>query len=179
MRMEIVDAYCGVGPWRDRDPILPYEPGDILQLLDHFGISQALVYANIAMRGWYEEVNGVLLELIRNEPRFSPAFVLAPDAQQPERIDRQFELMKRVGAKAVWLRPESSGQGHGVWPWLVGDILRRCAACRLPVLLNTEQATPDDIHRLCEAFPDLRLVLCGVSYHSNVWLFPLADRHPT
>jgi hypothetical protein len=43
--MEIIDAYCGIGPWQKRDRLLPWRPEETLGLMDHFGITRALVAA--------------------------------------------------------------------------------------------------------------------------------------
>ena len=49
--MEIIDAYCGVGPWQKRDPLLPWRTSEIVELLDHFGIRRALVHSNFVNGG--------------------------------------------------------------------------------------------------------------------------------
>ena len=176
--LEIVDAYCGLGPWRQRDPLLPYQPAEILKLMDHFGIAQALTYANQAAdRGHADDANAILLQTAAAEPRFLPAAVLTPadgGAAWPARR----AWPKQYGVRAVWLFPQSTGQAHGLWPWLVGELLEACSAHRLPLFLTMEQLTPNDVHELCRNFPALRVVLAGVGYTANDWLFPLLGKHP-
>ena len=48
---------------------------------------------------------------------------------------------------------------------------------RLPVLLNRDITTPADVAALLREWPGLRMILCGVSYSEDAWLFPLLKRH--
>jgi predicted TIM-barrel fold metal-dependent hydrolase len=84
--------------------------------------------------------------------------------------------MRANGVRAAWLRPAS--QQHGVWTWLLGDLLGMCADARLPLFLPADNVTPNDIHLLCDAFPQLRLVLTNLGYRADVWLYPLLRLHP-
>jgi len=173
--MEIIDGFCGIGPWSKRDPLLPYRPEDILELMDYFGIARALVYANVAADlGKLPEANRIVADTARAEPRFLPAFSLGVHAYEgsPAPGDYLAE-MRACGARAAWLWP----QAGGFWPWLVGGLLAMCSETRVPLFVHAENVGPDDVHRLCEEFPDLRLVLAGVPYGADVWLYPLVRRH--
>lgn len=174
-----MDCFCGIGPWNNRDRLLPYRSEDILALMDHFGIAQALVYSNMAARGgWAPSANSILTEMVRQEPRLLPAFTLAPhpydDSPGPEDYA---SAMRQAGARAAWLWPTANRQTGGLWTWLLGDYLAMCCERRVPLFLNAEEIGFDDIHKLCLDFPELRLVLAGLGYGADAALFPLLRAH--
>jgi len=177
--VEVVDCFCGIGPWARRDPLLPYRPEQILELMDYFGICRALVYANSATEwGRAAEANAMVAEAATKSDRFLPAFVLAahPHEGSPTLSD-YLDRMRECGARAVWLWPQSGHVG-ALWTWLVGQRLSLCSELRIPAFLHVEGVSPDEIHRLCAEFADLRLVLAGVPYGADVWLYPLLRSHP-
>ncbi len=178
--MHIIDAACGIGPWSKRQRLQPWRPEEILRELDHFGIDRALVYANSAAHsgGWAPDGNRYVLEQAAAQPRFIPAMTLAPHSLERGGELDQFRMLADHDVRAVWLRPQAAGQAHGIWPWLIGDICAYCSARRLPVFMDVDSLTPNDLHQFCAAFPELRLVLTGNSYSDNFWLFRLLELHP-
>ncbi len=177
--MQIIDASCGVGPWSSRQRLQPWRPEEMLRELDHCGIDRALVYANSAAHsgGWTPDGNRYVLEQAAAEPRFIPAMILAPQSLECGSEHDQFNLLAANDVRAVWLRPQKSGQAHGIWPWLIGNICEHCSARRLPVFMDVDTLDPNEIHQICAAFPDLRLVLVGNFYSDNFWLFRLLELH--
>ena len=176
-RLRIVDANCGVGPWGWRDPLMPSDPADTLALMDQCGIAAALVHSNLVHTpASAADVNAATLRAVAGCPRFIPAFVLAPHpyADKPQPADYA-QAMQRAGVRAAWLRPGS--QQHGVWPWLLAELLTMCTAHRLPLFLPADNVTPGDVHALCADFPDLRLILTNLGYRADVWLYPLLRQH--
>lgn len=175
--MRIIDAYCGVGPWAGRDKILPYTPAAILKILDACGIGQALVFSNLAHSpAAAVDVNRATARLCADEPRFTPAFLLAPhpyeDSPQP---DDYAAAMRAAGARAAWLRPNS--QQHGAAPWQIGELLGMCSRKRLPLFFPADTVTPEQIDTLAGEFPRLRLILANLGYRVDNWLYPLLRRH--
>ena len=178
--MEIIDSFCGIGPWRDRDRLLPYEPEEILKLMDYFGIAKAVVYGSSCVgRAMAPDGNAALLERAAISDRFLPAVTLAPSpCGPPLTADDYAETMRNAGARTAWLMPQPGAQNHGVWRWLIGELLHMCSQTKTPLLLDVEALTPDDVHNVCRDFPALRLILTGVGYGSDTWLHPLLRMHP-
>lgn len=174
--MEIVDSYCGIGPWQKRDRLLPADPVETVALMDHCGVSRALVHSNFASGGGAcLRGNEHVAEACRKEPRFMPAFTIAPFWHHDEpSVAEQFEAMQRAGSRALWFLPVN---GYGK-SWLYGEILETCARRRVPVFVSREQLGPDDVNGFMTAFPELRMVLCSVGYMDDWWLYPLMKRHP-
>lgn len=178
--MEILDCFCGVGPWPFRDRILPYRASEVLALMDYFGIGQALVYPNGA-RDWGRPgpVNRLLLEDVAGESRFIPAFALSqePDADDP--VGDCLAAMRAAGAKAAWLWPRASNRAiPGTAAWLLGPLFEQLRAAQVPVLIHADALAADALAQLLADFPGLRLVLVGASYTSDTWLYPLLAQHP-
>jgi predicted TIM-barrel fold metal-dependent hydrolase len=173
--MEIVDCYCGIGPWQKRDRLLPCKPGETLELMDHCGVSRALVHSNFTSGGGAcLRGNEHLREACRNEPRFLPAFTIAPFWHHDEpTVEEQCEAMRQAESRALWFLP-TNGYGR---TWLYGDILAACARRRIPVFVSRDRLGPEDVNSLLTELPDLRLVLCSVGYMDDWWLYPLMKRH--
>jgi predicted TIM-barrel fold metal-dependent hydrolase len=175
--MEIVDAYCGVGPWQRRDPLLPWKTDDIVALLDHAGVGRALVHSNFVDGGGFApRGNAQVVEACRAHSRLIPAWTVVP-FQHPDEptLDEQFEAMRGAGARALWFLP-ARGNAR---TWIYGDMLGTCARRKVPVFTSCEHLGPEDIATLMAAVPALRLVLCSAGYRDDWWLFPLLKRHAT
>lgn len=169
--MDIVDCYCGLGPWQKRDRLLPYRTDDIVRLMDHFGIRRAVAHSNYTEAGGdCARGNALLARACGESDRFVPAFTIEPYPydSMPSVAD-QFAAMRAAGAKALWLYLRKTPLAS----WLHGELLSGCVAYRLPVLLPYDHITPHDVHRICSDFPSLRLILVGLSYREDVWLYPL------
>ncbi|MEI7435347.1 MAG: amidohydrolase family protein [bacterium] len=174
--MEIIDAFCGIGPWMKRDRLLPWQPEETLQLMDHFGISKALTHSNFTAGSggaWYG--NGLLEASAKANPRFIPAFTITPypHADSPQVRD-YLAAMRQAQARAVWFMPLSMYPLHEMY----GEILDACVAHRLPVLWHRDTTTPADVTKLLENWPELRLILMGCGYMEDTWLYPLLKRYP-
>ena len=143
--------------------------------MDYCGIASAVVFSNLTHAS-AADANASVRRHCAGNPRFQPSFLLAPAKydSDPPPADLVAE-MRAAGATVAWLRP--AWQGHGVWPWLIGDLLKLCSAHRLPVFLPVEGVSPNDIHEICRAFPDLRLVLANLGYRADGWLYPLLRQH--
>ena len=169
---KIVDCFCGIGSWMHRDRLLPYSARDILTLMDHFGIERSLVHSNFAADGGADARGNdfVLTECEKSKGRLLPAFVVRPN---PHKDDLQFvdylALMRKHGSRAIWIVP----RGQSLWTWLYGEIMSECSRRKIPVFLHRDTTTPDAIYDLCTSFPNLRLIIAGVSYGEDWWLYPL------
>ena len=176
--MKILDAYCGVGPWSTRDKLLPYRPEEILALMDHFGIEKALIYSNSAVSwGQPPGVNDFVIEAARVSDRFIPALALAPNVHMGYPTpDDYLATMRSIDARAAWLFVQ--GIVRGLWRWHVGELLDMLVEHHVPLFLLADQCPPDALDTLLHEAPELKVVLCGVGYMGDSWLYPLLQRHP-
>jgi predicted TIM-barrel fold metal-dependent hydrolase len=179
--MEILDCFCGVGDWATKDPILPGRPDEILGLMDHFGIQKALVYHNmLKFCGWAPEANNQIAEICRKNPRLIPAFIMGLHPHETGMpVGDYLSALKAAGGKAIWLRLPATPyrMARSYASWLIGDWLRTCSEKRIPVFFHAEDDDPTLFHTLCSEFPELRLILTGVSYGADSFLYPLLKQH--
>ncbi len=178
--MEIIDGFCGIGAWARRDPILPCEPAATLALMDYFGIRKALVYGMLIDQGWGwpADANRQAAEAAAACDRFIPMLIPGLHAHEGSAsLDTYFEAARRLKAGGVWIKPPTGSALRNYETWLIGAILERCVALRLPAFFNVDGTDMNVVHRLCLDFPDLRLVLTGIGYSADDVLFPLLVRH--
>lgn len=175
--MEIIDAYCGVGPWQTRDPLLPWRTGEIVGLLDHFGVNRALVHSNFINGGGHSaRGNEHVAEACRECDRLIPVWNITPYQHEDEpTLSAQFEAMRRAGARAVWFHPVT----NNVRSWIYGELLDACMQQRLPVFVSGERVGSEDVATIMATCPKLRLVLCSLGYRDDWWTFPLMRRYDT
>ena len=179
--MQVIDCFCGVGPWAKHERILPSEPGEILQLMDRFHVDRALVYNNaLKMLGREYDSNGQLVAMTRTSPRLIPAFsiLIRPYDKSPT-PSAQLEAMRTAGAKALWLKVPCTGRLVGsMKAWHIGEWMRLCETHHIPVFMHVEEETADTVADLCHEYPALRLIVTGVSYTADYIYYQLLRLHP-
>lgn len=179
--MQVIDCFCGIGPWARRDRILPYEPAGILRLMDHFRVDRALVYNNaLKMLGREYDCNRRLAPMIGGNPRLVPAFsIMVRPYANSLTPNAGLDAMRADGARALWLRvPFAAKLVGSMKPWHIGEWMRLCEAHRIPVLMHVEEESPDTVDDLCREYPALRLIITGVSYTADYIYYQLLRAHP-
>jgi len=174
--MNIFDCFCGIGPWKSRDRLLPWRPSEIVELLDHFGINRALVHSNMATNGGATiRGNEHLVEACAEFPQLVPAFTFTTDPHNDApSIEQQFAALKAAAGGALWLCPPVGN----LCPWVYRELLGICAERHIPVFYHRDSGSPRDLHELLSIAPGLRLVLVGASYGDDWWLYPLLREFP-
>jgi len=187
-RVSLFDCYLGVGESGLQGKRSLSDPAELLGLLDHFGIEEALVYdmqeVETARFGDAE----FLLRLCAASPRLHPSVAMAPPGtgELPPPDEWVAGLVAR-GVKAVRAWPE--WHRFDLLPYCVGPLLEVLEARRVPLLASYFSPAPsaspwghvpnwDHIHRTAEAFPALPLVLTHTGMLENRRLLPLLHRCP-
>jgi predicted TIM-barrel fold metal-dependent hydrolase len=182
-RPKLFDVNVSFGPFPNRPPGAPEDAASLLELLDQYDIARALVCHTVAK--WLSPTlgNERLLQVVANEPRLDPCWVVMPAATKevpPEK--EQVAQLLAAGARAARLCPVS----HllVLEPWVIEPLAEALAEKRVPVLLdfdNAHYSEPrhwDFIAWLLEAYPDLPVILLRQSHADFRVLFPLMDRSP-
>jgi len=174
--MKIIDACVGFGPWGWRNPILPGTTAEVIAILDYCKIDAAVVYRNLPSVSGFNANAGLLRE-INGDARFLPAFLLTPQTYDNDPSPKDYiAAIREANARVAWLRP--AWQSHGMASWAIGDLLKLCVTHRFPLFVPTDGGVNyDDVHRICSEFPELRLVLTGIGYRADAYLFPLLRQH--
>lgn len=107
---------------------------ELIAILDRYCIAEALVHEYHA-RGVYpmEHGNRRLLELIRNQPRLHPVWVLEPPVRPgTEEANKPVKAMMAAGVRVARLRLRA----QGALPWLWEDLCAALEAHRIPCFFD-------------------------------------------
>jgi hypothetical protein len=175
----LFDAYAGVGPSSQRaSPLAPEDVDGLLGALDDHGIEEALVYSQVARDHVPAEGNARLLADIAGQTRLHPQWVLVPhqagDMPPPREL---VAYMLASGVRAARLYPARSSHNFSLQAWCAGPMLRELQERRLPVFVDGDQVSWDEVHTLLGDYPALPLVLTRCSYRSDRYLYALWEAH--
>jgi hypothetical protein len=150
---------------------------DLQSEMARLRVSSAIVRHRLCLEGSPYFANNVLMEEIQGQPNLIATWILTPDGVEPDfDIAATVKAMLQSGAKAVWLAPQE--HGYSLAPWCCGKMYEVLQARRVPLFIEYNRITGDEIHQICSEFPDLRLVLLGLPrLGRNRILYPLLKRH--
>ena len=162
--------------WRAaRHPETIWHPDDFLRDYDYYGISAALVHHAAAVQYHQDYGNRRLLEEIAGRPRLLPQWVLLPHhtheiAPPGELIPEMLEL----GVRAARICPNT--HGFPVSDDICGPLLESLQEHRVPLFVDVSELAVPAAMQLCERYPELPVVLCGVNWGVDRALEPALDR---
>jgi len=138
---------------------------DLLKAMDDCGIARALVHSSLARQSDFARGNQLLLEKIRGHDRLEPCWVAIPNRDEPQKLMAE---MDRFSVRALRLFPQS---GHfSIRPACMGKLAEALSRSGRVLFIDFEgTGWTDDridwegIHALCSAYPELKVVVCGVT----------------
>ncbi len=142
---------------------------DLLEEMTRLGIGEALVYHRMAAEADVEKGNRRLIELLRGNLRLHPCWAMAPAVfgDLPE-ASSWVRIAAENGVRAVRLFPAHSL--YTLAEWSVGPICSALQSAAMPVVLDfgpghwSERRIPwRDVKALCEAYPQLCVVVIGTT----------------
>lgn len=141
------------------------------------GIEEALVYHMAAREGHPPLGNSLLEKEIEGRTNLHPVWVLLPHhtGEMPH-PDRLLNEMRAKNVKAVRLYPGRAHHGFTLAEWNAGELLDALDAARLPLLLDIEIVSWEDIFALLKKYQRLPVVASNCSYRHNRYLYPLWER---
>ena len=121
--------------------------------------------------------NQILMDEIRGHANLLPAWVLTPDGDEPDfDIAATVQRMLKAGVKLAWISPKR--HSFSVERWCSGDLYAALAEARVPLLLDWDLQTPNELNHMCAEFPGLRVVILNPSRDGrDRLLFPLLKQH--
>jgi len=131
--------------------------------------------ACVEIGAWFG--NDVLGEQVAARESMRPVWALTPDGRGPDfAIGAAVAQMLAAGVRAAWMSP--SAHLFSPLPWCAGHMYDLLQTARVPLLVRQDELSPDQVHAVCEAFGQLRLVLLRVGrLGRNRHLYPLLSRH--
>lgn len=141
------------------------------------GVEEALVYHTVARDGHPPLGNALLQDEIKGKEGLYPVWVLLPhhtgEMPPPEKLLLE---IKNKGVKAARLDPTRSHHSFSLAEWCAGELLGWLEGARLPVILDIEIVTWEDVFSILQAYPRLPLIISNCSYRHNRFLYPLWER---
>jgi len=140
------------------------------------GVGRALVRHTW---GWLydpREGNRKLLEDIRGREGWFPCFAASPLPEDIGALDDFLALMRHRGGAAVSLYPHS--QHFSLSRWGAGELLDALSGARIPLLLELQETTWEEVADVLAGWPALPVVVTRTGYRVLRYLLPLLRRYP-
>jgi len=174
------DSFTYIGEWTPKDENQLFSTEHLLSEMKRCGISFALVVHTLARD--YDPVKGnkMTIEESRKHPQIFPCFVLMPD------LTGEFpELESYIGengVRAVKLYPRL--HRYFFDEYTCGKIFEILEKSEIPLFIeagrgfnqNYNQASFDEIEKVCSAHPDLKIVIQGGRWEEARRIFALMKR---
>lgn len=176
-KLRFFDCHCSIG--RTGYPHLLDLP-DVASLkreMDAAGVDEALVYHVLARDGHPPLGNALLLQEIKDQPALYPVWVLLPHhtGEMPPPDELLGEIKER-GIKAVRMYPGRLHHSFSLADWSSGELLAALQSARLPLILDIEIVSWEEVFSLLQKYPRLPIILSNFTYRHNRFLYPLWER---
>ena len=157
--------------------------GELLREMDRFGIDRSLVYHYHRLKS---RMNRLTLDDVSTSWRLIPCWALsmAPEALD-EKLEGHVDELLAAGAKAARFVP-NSGPTAGPMTlrrFALDGVLARLNRHRIPLLIPADHFPApapygfDQIHAICETYPDIPVILLQLRFSTQAQLIPLMRRH--
>ena len=173
--MKVVDINTMLGPWPHQK--LEFETADeLLQKMDRYGIETAWAYSSYAQKISPLDGNYMLMDQLRgHEDRIRPCWVIVPTWD----LESGGSLLKELKEHDVRLvRMMPAEHNFLLDPWVCADVYQMLSDNGIPLVLEHAGAPAGQVHAICEAYPDLKVILVQCEFFQNRNLYMLMQRHP-
>jgi hypothetical protein len=176
-KLRFFDCNCSIG--RTGYPHLLDIPdaAGLRREMETAGVEEALVYHVLARDGHPPLGNTLLLDELKGHAGLHPVWVLLPHhtGELPP-PDQLLAEMKDKGVKAARLYPGRLHHSFTLAEWCAGELLTALQAARLPLILDIEIVSWEEIFSLLQKYPQLPIILSNCSYRHHRFLYPLWER---
>jgi predicted TIM-barrel fold metal-dependent hydrolase len=173
--LEWFDCNARIGRWSAPRPEQFTELKDLLAVYDSVGIAGGLVHHSWAWEWSPARGNERLLEEIGGNDRLRPCFVALPHAtgEQPPPEELAATVSELGGAVRIF----PSMHQWRVSEWCAGKLFRALEEHRVPLLLHIKESDWDAIAGMLAAHPRMPVIVLGVYYRVDRYLYPLWEQH--
>jgi len=174
--VDFFDVNCTIGR-----PATPPRHGprtieELLAAMDRAGIGRALVCHSLSLEAHPSVGNAAVIRETAGHDRLVPCWAAlpptAPEAPSPADLLR---AMDEAGVRAVRLCPSAGRHQFPLDSAHAHQLLAALEEHRVPVLLDSAEATWEQIEATAKAHPCLPLILLGVGYRSIRALYPILE----
>jgi len=176
-KLRFFDCNCSIG--RTGYPHLLDIPdaAGLRREMETAGVEEALVYHMVARDAHPPLGNVLLLDEIKGHAGLHPVWVLLPHhTQEMPPPNQLLDEMKDKGIKAARLYPGRLHHSFTLAEWCAGELLSALQAARMPLILDIEIVSWEEVHSLLQKYPQLPLILSNFTYRHNRFLYPLWER---
>jgi len=141
------------------------------------GVEEALVYHIISRDGHPPLGNSMLMDAIKNSAHLHPCWVVIPhhtkEMPPPEQL---LQDMKNKNVKAVRIFPTRTLHSFSIEEWCAGELLHALEQARIPVILDLEILSWDDVHSILNSYRKLPVIAANCTYRHNRFTYPLLEK---
>jgi len=179
MNRQYFDCNCILGRVRCPSNGFYLTVDRLRETMETFGISEVLVRHATAVEWSPAEGNALLLdEIADHRDLIHPCWVVMPhhtgEMASPDDLVRE---MRDRDVRAAALYPGETHHKFSTEQFCCGDLFAALADSRVILFIDEAQTSWPDIDRVLGNHPELRLVVCNVSYRINRDLYPLLEKH--
>ena len=169
---------CAMIGWRaDRHPETIWSPAQFERDYLYYGIGAALVHHASAVEYHQDYGNRKLLEEIEGYPRLIPQWVVMPHhTHEMAPPDELVAEMLELGVRAARIYPKM--HAISISDDVSRPLFEALAERRIPLFADVAELGIDQAATICGRYPDLPVVLCGVSWGSDRQLEPALEKAP-
>ena len=171
------DANCYLGRFNYWNGTQPVTAEQLLAVMDHHGIHEALVVDCLSRESHPLDGNPRILKLVAGQPRLHPAWAALPPRSHELPPPRELVAqMEEQGVRALYLYPK---QYHFTLDdWCVDSLLGPLAERRVPLFIcpsglirgsGADETAWRGVVRICRAFPDLPVVVIEDRNFTTLW----------
>ena len=171
------DSNCMIGLRSCPNPETPRRLEQFLDDYAFYGIEGGLVYHAQSCEYYQDFGNRLLLDEIAGQPRLAPQWVVMPHhtGEMAPPDDLVAEMLER-NVRAARFYPRA--HGFGASDDVVGPLLAKLQAHRIPLFAEATELSIEAAVALCKRYPDLPVVLCGVAWGTDRLINPLFGAAP-
>lgn len=168
--MNIVDAFCWVGPHIKREPGTPYSLEELLAEHARCGIEHRLLFHQESREGVPAEGNSALTP----QGGSAVGWVVLP----PRRFFAEPIMEKAQAAGVAMFAMYPKRQNHHIASWANSELYLAMEEARLPLMLEIGQVNYEEVYNLAKAHPRMPIVFWNIGYTDERLLIPILDLCP-
>ena len=172
--LRFFDCNCAIGRQSVRRNEQLFRPEEVIEEMRRVGIAEALVYHVVARDYFPPAGNARLAAQIGDRRALHPCWVVMPHHTGEMPVGEELvEAMRAGGVRAARVFPKS--QNFRLNEWTVGRLVSALQDARIPLFLDMGETNWDELAQVLTSYPRLPVVLCGVGYRTNRYLYPLLE----
>jgi predicted TIM-barrel fold metal-dependent hydrolase len=172
--LSFIDSNCFIG--RQNSPNLDsfYTLETMKKEMKKINIRKSFVYNNLSKECNPVNGNSQLSKIIAGDEEFMPVWILLPhhtnEFPKPNEVRNQ---LFSNNVKMVRMFPKE--HNYVLEDFVIKPLFNMLMEEGIPLTLNWDETTPDEIYRICNEYKDLKLIISNLNYAVDRNLIPLLE----